>query len=131
MIRFTPRKPTSIWSAVNIARVDELKRLGRMRPAGLAAFARRTAARSRIYSFEQAHHTLDAAYERQFRANAQAWAYFQAQAPSYQRTAIWWVVSAKQEATRLKRLATLIADSAHGRRLAHLTYTPKPKGEQL
>ena len=127
--RFTPRKPASIWSAVNIARVGELTAQGRMRPAGLAAFARRTEARSRVYSFEQDQHALGGAYERQFRANAPAWAYFQAQAPSYQRTAIWWVVSAKQEATQLKRLAKLIDDSEHGRRLTHLTYTPKPKAK--
>jgi uncharacterized protein YdeI (YjbR/CyaY-like superfamily) len=124
-IRFTSRKPTSIWSAVNIARVAELTHQSRMRPAGLAAFAKRTEARSRVYSFEQEAHALSDEYEQRFRANAAAWAYFQAQAPSYQRTAIWWVVSAKQEATRLKRLATLIDDSAHGHRLKHLTYTPK------
>ena len=128
-IRFTPRKASSIWSAVNIARVAELTRLGRMRPPGLAAFARRTEARSWVYSFEQDAHTLGAAYEQEFRANAPAWAYFQAQAPWYQRTAIWWVASAKQEATRLKRLARLIDDSAHGRRLAHLTYTRKPNSD--
>lgn len=99
-----------------------------MRPAGLAAFARRTEARSRVYSFEQAAHALSDEYEQRFRANTMAWAFFQAQAPSYQRPAIWWVMSAKQETTRLKRLATLIADSEQGRRLRHLTYTPKPRG---
>lgn len=126
-IRFTPRKPSSIWSAVNIARVEELTRLGRMRPAGLAAFGKRTEARSKVYSFEQGAHALDGAYEERFRASRAAWAFFQVQAPSYQRAAIWWVMSAKQEATRLKRLATLMDDSEHGRRLRHLTYTPKPR----
>ena len=124
-IRFTPRKPASIWSAVNIARVGELSAQGRMHPAGLAAFGRRTESRSRVYSFEQDQHALGDEYEQRFRANAPAWAFFQTQAPSYQRPAIWWVVSAKQEATRVKRLAQLISDSEQGRRLRHLTYTRK------
>ena len=120
--RITPRTPRSTWSATNIARAKELIRLGRMRPAGLKAFERRTDARSAIYSYEQrktAH--LDPAAERTFRANRKAWTFFQAQAPSYQRTAIWWVISAKREETRRRRLATLIDDSAHGRRIASLT----------
>jgi uncharacterized protein YdeI (YjbR/CyaY-like superfamily) len=124
-IRFTPRKPGSTWSAVNIARVGELTALGLMRPAGLAAFERRVEARSKIYAYEQESQALDAADEAAFRANAPAWAFFQAQAPSYRRSAIWWVVSAKKEETRRKRLSTLIHDSEQGRRLAHLTYTPK------
>jgi len=126
-IRFTPRKPGSIWSAVNIARASELQAQGLLRPAGLTAFAQRDDARSKVYSYEQerASVTLDPAFEQQFRAEAQAWAYFTTQAPSYQRAARWWVMSAKQETTRARRLATLIADSAAGRRLAHLTSTPK------
>jgi len=126
-IRFTPRKSGSIWSAVNIARVGELTALGLMRPAGLAAFERRVEAKSKIYAYEQANHALDAADEAAFRANAPAWAFFESQAPSYRRTAIWWVASAKRDETRRKRLATLIEDSANGRRLAHLTYTAKPR----
>lgn len=129
MIRFTPRKPGSIWSAVNIARVAELEGQGRMRPAGLAAFARRSEAKSVVYAYEQETPQLDADSERQFRANATAWDYFQAQAPSYQRSATWWIVSAKQAATRRKRLATLIADSEQGRRLAHLSWKPKAQGQ--
>ncbi len=124
-IRFTPRKPGSIWSAVNITRASELQALGLMRPAGLTALARRDDARSKVYSYERASVALDPAFERQFRAATQAWAHFTAQAPSYQRAAIWWVMSAKQEATRARRLAVLIADSQAGRRLANLTYTPK------
>ena len=126
-IRFSPRKPGSIWSAVNIARASELQGMGLMRPAGLEAFAQRGEARSRVYSYEQerASVALDPAFERQFRAEAQAWTYFSAQAPSYQRAAIWWVMSARQETTRTRRLATLIADSTAGRRLAHLTHAPK------
>jgi len=116
MIRFTPRKPRSNWSAVNIARVAELTAMGRMHPAGLRAFEQRTEERSGVYSYEQRQHAkLDPAYEERFRANAAAWEFFQAQPAGYRRLAIWWVVSAKKEETRLKRLATLIDDSANGR----------------
>ena len=124
-IRFTPRKRRSIWSAVNIARAEELTRLGLMRPGGLAAFAAREEQRSRVYSFENAPATLSPDFAALFQSNAQAWAYFTAQAPSYQRAAIWWVMSAKQDATRQRRLAKLIEDAAAGRRLSHLTSTPK------
>lgn len=121
-IRFTPRKPRSTWSAVNIKRVGELTELGRMRPAGLKAFEGRTEENSSIYAYEQEKSAeLDAAYEQQFRANNQAWDFFQAQAAWYRRTAIWWVISAKREETRLKRLATLIEDSEQGRTIAPLT----------
>jgi uncharacterized protein YdeI (YjbR/CyaY-like superfamily) len=125
-IRFTPRKPTSNWSSVNIARVAVLTRDGRMRPRGLAAFERRSEKRSGIYSYEQRRSArLEPAQERLFKANAAAWAFFQAQPAGYRKTATWWVVSAKREATREKRLATLIDDSASERRLAHLTWTRK------
>ncbi len=121
-IRFTPRKPRSTWSAVNIKRVGELTELGRMRPAGLKAFEERTEEKSAIYAYEQEKTTeLDATYEQQFRANTQAWDFFQAQAAWYRRTAIWWVISAKREETRLKRLATLIEDSEQGRTIGPLT----------
>jgi len=121
-IRFTPRKPDSNWSAVNVQRVTELTAQGRMRPAGLHAFAQRAEAKTGIYAYEQRHTaTLDAEAEAQFRANAPAWAFFQAQPPSYQRTATWWVISAKQAATRRTRLATLIEDSAQGRTIKALT----------
>jgi uncharacterized protein YdeI (YjbR/CyaY-like superfamily) len=121
-IRFTPRKPRSIWSDVNIKRAEELISLGRVQPAGLKAFEQRTAARSRIYAYEQRNTAqLDEAAEQQFRANAAAWDFFQAQPASYRRTALWWVISAKQEATRSKRLATLIEDSSQGRTIRPLT----------
>ena len=126
--RITPRTPRSTWSAINIARVKELIRLGRMRPAGLKAFERRTDERSAIYSYEQRKKArLDAGAERSFRANKKAWAFFRGQAPSYQRTAVWWVISAKREATRQKRLATLIVDSQRGRTIGPLTLTPRPR----
>jgi uncharacterized protein YdeI (YjbR/CyaY-like superfamily) len=123
--RFTPRKPRSIWSAVNIKRANELIESGRMAPPGLRAFTERDPARANLYSFEQTEHVLDPASEAEFRAHPAAWEFFAAQAPSYRRTAIWWVASARREETRRKRLATLIEDSAQHRRLAHLSRTPK------
>jgi uncharacterized protein YdeI (YjbR/CyaY-like superfamily) len=121
-IRLTPRKPTSNWSSVNIKRVGELEEEGRMTPAGLAAFARRSEERSGIYSYEQRRKArLEPDQERELRANEAAWAFFRSQPPGYRRTAIHWVVSAKREETRRKRLATLVEDSAGGRRLRHLT----------
>lgn len=126
VIRFTPRQPRSIWSAVNIARVAELTTAGRMQPAGLRIFADRAPERTDRYSYEQAQPAaLDAAEAAQFQADPAAWAFFQSRPPAYQRAALWWVVSAKQPATRAKRLATLLADSAAGRTLAHLTRRPR------
>lgn len=123
MIRFTPRRATSIWSTVNIGRVAALTAEGRMRPEGLAAFERRN--RTRVYSFEQADRPgLDAAAEREFRGNRKAWAFFQKQPPWYRRTAGFWVASAKRPETRAKRLATLIADSEAGRTILPLTRKP-------
>jgi uncharacterized protein YdeI (YjbR/CyaY-like superfamily) len=121
-IRFTPRKRRSTWSAVNIARAKELVAEGRMRPAGLAAFEARSDDRSAIYAYEQRHETkLAPDQEREFRANERAWAFFETQPPWYRKNAIWWVVSAKREETRARRLRTLIEDSANGRRLRRLT----------
>ncbi len=117
-IRFTPRRAGSVWSAVNISRVAALTAGGRMRPAGLKAFEARTENRSGIYSYEQRSPDLPEPYARIFRRHNAAWAFYQAEPPSYRKAANWWVVSAKQEATRLKRLDTLIADSANGLRIA-------------
>ena len=112
-IRFTPRRPTSIWSAINVARVLELRKQGRMRPAGEQAFAARTPQRTGIYSFERRKAAkLSRSDAAKFRKNARAFAFFEAQAPWYQRTALHWVVSAKREETRQRRLDQLIADSA-------------------
>jgi uncharacterized protein YdeI (YjbR/CyaY-like superfamily) len=122
VIRFTPRKPRSTWSAVNIKRAQELAAEGRMRPAGLKAFEARTDDRSAIYAYEQRHAAkLDPEQEREFRSNAKAWEWFQSRPPWYRKTAIWWVVSAKREETRARRLRTLIEDSAQGRTIRHLT----------
>ena len=120
--RFTPRKPRSTWSAINIAKVEQLRAEGRMRPAGEAAFARRQDDRSAIYAYEQRDNpVLEPEHEARFRADAAAWEYFSSAPPSYRKQALWWVVSAKQPATRERRLARLIEDSAAGRRPEQFT----------
>jgi uncharacterized protein YdeI (YjbR/CyaY-like superfamily) len=124
--RITPRKPRSTRSAINIARAKELIKQGRMRPAGLKAFARRTDDRSAIYSYEQQKAArLEPEAERAFRTNRKAWTFFDSQPPSYRRTAIYWVISAKREETRQKRLATLIRDSQNGQTVGPLTRRPR------
>ena len=130
-IRFTPRKQKSTWSAVNIARVGELIETGRMQPAGLKAFHAREESNSRIYAYEKEAAGFDAALEERFRANEKAWSFFQAQPPGYRKTSTHWVTSAKQEATRLRRLDKLIADSEQERRLDEVTSprARKPRGD--
>jgi uncharacterized protein YdeI (YjbR/CyaY-like superfamily) len=124
--RFTPRTTRSTWSERNIERAKELIAEGRMSPAGRKAFEARTDDRSAIYSYEQRGQAkLGRAFERQFRANTKAWAFFQSQSPGYRTTATYWVVSAKREETRRRRLATLIDDSAHGRTVRPLTSPAK------
>jgi uncharacterized protein YdeI (YjbR/CyaY-like superfamily) len=115
--RFTPRKARSIWSTVNTKRAGVLRKLGRMTPAGLKAFAARDAKRSGIYSFENRPRQLEGALEQKFKANTKAWEFFQAQPPGYRRLLIWRIVSAKKEETRLRRLEQLIQDSAQGKRI--------------
>jgi uncharacterized protein YdeI (YjbR/CyaY-like superfamily) len=119
-IRFSPRKPDSIWSAVNARRFTELSKQGRIHPAGRKIFERRDKKKSNLYSYERASCQLGSEYEKQFRANKAAWEFYQSQPPGYRRTSCWWVISAKQEATRGRRLATLIADSANGLRIKPL-----------
>jgi uncharacterized protein YdeI (YjbR/CyaY-like superfamily) len=117
-IRFTPRKPKSRWSAVNIKRVNALQRDGRMRPAGRAAFERRTAKNSAIYSFENRESAkLSEVEEQEFRCNASAWKFFQAQPPGYRRLASWWVISARRPETQRKRLRQLIRQSRQKQRI--------------
>jgi uncharacterized protein YdeI (YjbR/CyaY-like superfamily) len=116
MNRFTPRTARSTWSAVNIKRARELIEDGLMHPAGLKAFEARADDRSAIYSYEQRKTAeLDAAQTKQFQKNRKAWEYFQAQPPGYRRSAAHWVVSAKREETRARRLSQLIEDSAQER----------------
>jgi uncharacterized protein YdeI (YjbR/CyaY-like superfamily) len=114
MQRFTPRKPSSNWSKVNVEKVARLIEDGRMRPAGLVAFEKRKGSRTGVYSFERESWELPARYDRRLRANAAAAAYFDGRPPSYRRAAIHWVLSAKREETRERRLARLIEDSANG-----------------
>jgi uncharacterized protein YdeI (YjbR/CyaY-like superfamily) len=122
VMRFTPRQLRSNWSKINIAKVAELTAQGLMMPAGRRAFEQREEARSGVYSFEQERpHELPPEYVARFQGNPTAWDLFQQQPPGYRRTATHWVMSAKREETRLKRLATLIGDSANGRRIAQLT----------
>jgi len=127
-IRFTPRRPRSIWSAVNIDRVNVLVNEGRMRPAGLAAFERRQEERSRVYSYERPPAELEPLQAARLEASGEAYAYFTSQPPWYRRAALGWVTGAKREATRDRRLDELIASSAAGRTIRHLTRaTPSPR----
>src|SRR5438045_4075257 len=117
-IRFTPRKATSNWSAVNIGRAQELTKQGRMYPAGLKAFKLRKERKSGIYSYENRKSAvLGGAAEKQFRSRPEAWDFFQKQPASYRQTLIWWVVTAKREETREKRLERLVAESEAVRRV--------------
>ena len=126
MIRFTPRKRTSNWSEINIRYVAELTEQGLMQPAGLAIFALRSEEKSGVYSHEQQQNaSLNTEEEQLFCTHPEAWSFFQSKPPSYRKQAIWWVVSAKQEKTRQKRLQTLIEDSAHQRTIAPLTRAGK------
>jgi uncharacterized protein YdeI (YjbR/CyaY-like superfamily) len=127
-IRFTPRKATSIWSAINVTRVAALESLGRMAPAGRRAFAARNPARTGVYSHERkAAAIFSPDDERRLRANLAAAAFFDAQPPWYRRTATHWVISAKRDITRARRLDQLIRDSSEGRTIGPLT---RPSGSR-
>jgi len=125
-IRFTPRRPKSIWSLVNVRHVKRLQKSGKMAEPGIKAFALREKHRTGIYSFEQKRPGLSARFKKLFRANAPAWEFFTKQAPWYQRTAGHWVVRAKQDETQMRRFAKLVEVSGKGRRLDQLT----PKGQR-
>jgi uncharacterized protein YdeI (YjbR/CyaY-like superfamily) len=127
MIRFTPRKARSTWSAVNIKRARELVEQGLMQPAGLKAFQAREENRSGIYSYEQRSPELTDQYGTILKQNLVAWKFFQVQPPSYRKAANWWVVSAKKEETRLKRLEKLIQYSTRGERIPQFTALKKSK----
>lgn len=126
-IRITPRKPKSNWSAVNVKLVAKLRKEGRMTPAGEAAFTGREAARTGTYSFEQETIAFDAAREKAFRARRTAWAWFAKQAPSYQRGAAWYVMSAKREDTRDRRFAHVLEHAARGERIPQLSSPSRRK----
>jgi uncharacterized protein YdeI (YjbR/CyaY-like superfamily) len=116
-IRFTPRKPTSIWSSANVKKVEALTKKGLMKEAGLKAFSHRREHKSGIYSFESAEKKLSPAYEKIFRSNKKAWKFFEAQPPYYRKVIIHLIMSAKHEATQLRRLTNTIRASAEGKRL--------------
>jgi uncharacterized protein YdeI (YjbR/CyaY-like superfamily) len=117
MHRFTPRTAGSIWSAINLKRIKELIASGLVSKAGLEAFERRDPKRAGLYSFENRPQTFDTALERRFKANARAWTFFRAQPPGYQRLCTFFVMSAKKEDTRLRRLALVMKASSKGQRL--------------
>ncbi len=119
-IRFTPRKPKSIWSAVNMKKIEELTTSGLMHPAGISAYEKRELHRTAIYSYENKPVELPQAFEEKFRVNEKAWNFFQKQAPNYKKTAMYLVMSAKQEITRLQRMETLIRDSEAGLKIKSL-----------
>jgi uncharacterized protein YdeI (YjbR/CyaY-like superfamily) len=121
-IRFTPRKPKSIWSAVNIQKMKLLEKAGLLKPAGIAAFAKRSENRSEIYSYEKAPSVLDPAFEKELDKNKKASAYFNSLSPSVKKASIHWVMSAKQGKTRKSRMEALIRDSEAGRKIKPLSY---------
>jgi uncharacterized protein YdeI (YjbR/CyaY-like superfamily) len=127
MQRFTPRTKKSTWSAINIARMAELEALGLVHSAGRTAFDQRDPSRTNQYSFEQKSIALTPAEQKTLRARKKAWAFFDSQPPGYRKQATWWVISAKKQETRQKRLQTLIEDCEAGRKIKPLDWKPKPK----
>jgi uncharacterized protein YdeI (YjbR/CyaY-like superfamily) len=119
-IRFSPRRPGSIWSAINVRRAKAMIKEGRMTPAGKAAFEKRKANKVGIYSYEQRPIELEPRYRDLLRRNAAAWKFYQSQPPSYHKAVTWWILSAAREETRAKRLQQLIGDSERGLRVAPL-----------
>jgi uncharacterized protein YdeI (YjbR/CyaY-like superfamily) len=116
-IRFTPRNPKSVWSAVNIKKIEELTAKGLMKPAGIAAFEKRREDKSAIYAYENKPTEFPAEFEKIFRQNEKAWEFFEKQPNGYKRTIMYWVLSAKQEATQKSRLEKLIFESENERRM--------------
>ena len=130
-IRFTPRKPESAWSAVNIRKIETLTKLGRMKPAGMRAWENRHRSRGYGYGYSSPNAEFGEAHVAEFKKHQTAWEFFDSQPPSYKRTVSHWVLSAKREETREKRFKELIADSANQQRLGRLTkYASKPKGKK-
>lgn len=126
-IRFTPRRPTSTWSLINIRSAEELIATGLMRPAGRAAFAARSDKRSGVYTYEQTDGAAEAYVTGEVKKNRRAWAFFGSQPSWYRRSASRWVMSAKREETRARRLATVIEDAARGQTIGLLTRAPRKK----
>lgn len=124
-IRFTPRRPNSNWSAVNLKRIEELKQQGLIQPAGLTAYQKWKESKSAQYSYEQQNVDMNPVYLEQIKENPDAWQFYEALAPSYKRASIWWVMSAKREETRLRRLNVLIESSAKSEKIPMLINSKK------
>ena len=116
-VRLTPRKPKSVWSAVNIRKAAELEAAGLMRPAGRSALAARQERGSLRYSYESKPTAFAPAFARELARHREAREFFRSQPPGYRRTSIFWVMEAKREETRVRRFATLLACSARGVRI--------------
>ena len=122
-IRFTPRKPQSHWSAVNINRMKELQKMGMVEERGLEAFERRNSKRAKLAAYEQSGVVeLASAYQRQFEKDKDAWQDFNNRAPSYRKQCIWWVMSAKKEETQKRRLGILIESCKLGQKVPPLRW---------
>lgn len=126
--RFSPRKPKSNWSLVNVRHVERLIKEGKMHESGLAAYQRRDAAKTGVYSFENRPKELAPEYKKKFQTNKKAWAFWQKQPPYLKKTCAFWVMSAKKEETQVRRLTQLIESSAKGIRMGILEAKPKKKG---
>lgn len=124
-IRLTPRNPKSNWSAVNIKKVEALTKLGLMKPEGLKAFGFGKEEKSKIYAYENPKVEFDKSFIKLFKANKKAWGFYQTTTPTYRKITTRWVMSAKQESTRLKRLNELITDCAAGRNIKAMSYGKK------
>jgi len=124
-IRFTPRKEKSHWSAVNLKKYADLKKLGQIHPAGEKAYSKMENKNSKKASFEQKHIELGRAFESKIKSNKKAWIFFQNLAPSYKKASTWWVISAKQQETKLRRLVILIKSSAAGEKIPMLRVVKK------
>ena len=125
--RFTPRKPTSNWSANNIKKVEELTKLGLMKPEGLKAFGYRKEENSKIYAYENPKVEFDKSFEKSFKANKKAWEFYQTATPTYRKVTTRWVMSAMQESTKLKRLNELINACSLGKNIKAMSYGKKQK----
>lgn len=124
-IRFTPRNPKSNWSAINIRKVEELKKLGLMKIEGLKAFGFRKESNSKIYSYENPPLEFSPEFKKIFKTNKKAWLYYQSETPTYRKVTTRWVMSAKQDSTRTRRLKELIYDSAAGKKIKAMSYGKK------
>jgi uncharacterized protein YdeI (YjbR/CyaY-like superfamily) len=130
MIRFTPRRPGSIWSAVNLRRFEELRAQGLVSQTGQKTYDARDEKNTNRYSFEQGSVALRPEYLKQLKANKKAWTFFQSLPPSTRKPSMWWVMSAKRRETQLRRLDILISSSEKGERIPPLVLTKQPSASK-